>query len=81
MYKLKDLGIASDYLGMEIDQNNGITAITQKRDFQKLSMKFKMQDCKAAPTSMEEGLKLRKAPEGYDCNPGDRHLCQELEGF
>ena len=81
MYKLKDLGIASDYLGMEIDQKNGITAITQKRDFQKLSMKFKMQDCKAAPTSMEEGLKLREAPEGYDCNPGDRHLCQELEGF
>ena len=32
IYKLKDLGLASDYLGIEITQgSNGVTKITQKR--------------------------------------------------
>ena len=82
VYKLKDLGPASNYLGMEIvqDKEKGIIKVTQRRYLQHILEKFKMQDCKPAPTPMEEGLKLMKADKDCVCNAEDRTRYQELEG-
>ena len=80
IYKIKDLGLALNYLGMEIVQSNGTITLTQKRYLQHVLDRFKMKDCKPVKTPMEERVKLYKADKDYQCNAVDRQLYQELEG-
>ena len=56
VYKIKDLGVASNYLGMEIEQTDGMIKVTQKRYIKYMLDKFSMTNCKAAKTPMEERI-------------------------
>ena len=80
VYKIKDLGLVSNYLGMEITQANGTIKVTQRRYLQHVLERFQMKDCKPAKTPMEERIKLYKADKDYECNHADRKLYQKLEG-
>ena len=80
IYKIKDLGLVSNYLGMEITQANGTIKVTQQRYLQRVLERFQMKDCKPAKTPMEEWIKLYKADKDYEYNHADRKLYQELEG-
>ena len=48
VYKIKDLGLVSNYLGMEITQANGTIKVTQRRYLQHVLQRFQMKDCKRA---------------------------------
>jgi hypothetical protein len=60
--KMKDLGIASYCLGLEISQDldAGTVRISQKKYFQGVLERFGMADCKAVSTPFPVGTKLTK---------------------
>ena len=80
IYKTKYLGLASSYLGVKIKQSDHLIKLTQKRYLQYVLERFKMQNCKAVKTPMEDRTKLYKAEQDHQCSPDDRWLYQELEG-
>ena len=80
VYKIKDLGVASNYLGMEIEQTDGMIKVTQKWYIKYMLDKFGMTNCKAAKTPMEERIQLTKAPKDYVADLTDLKLYQQLEG-
>ena len=80
VYKIKDLGLVLNYLGMEITQADSTIKVTQRRYLQHVLERFQMKDCKPAKTPMEERIKLYKADKDYECSHADRKLYQELEG-
>lgn len=57
-FKMKDLGLASNYLGINIkqDYSNGITTINQKKYLQKLLDLYQMSNCKTVSTPMEQNF-------------------------
>lgn len=60
--KMKDLGVASYCLGLEIDQdlNAGTVHISQRKYFQGILERFGMADCRVVSTPFPIGMKLTK---------------------
>ena len=78
-YKLRDLGEVEWYLGMEINRTDGVIILTQTKYINDLLQKHGMQDCSPASTPMMEA-RLKKAPDGYICEPQTLKEYQTLLG-
>ncbi|KAH7351616.1 hypothetical protein KP509_19G006000 [Ceratopteris richardii] len=59
-FKISDLGDLSYFLGMEIAYTQHGVYVTQERYLKNLLIKFKMDDCRVAPTPMEVNHKLSR---------------------
>lgn len=57
-FKMKDLGLASNYLGINIKQDleNYVTVINQKKYLLKLLDVYQMSNCKSVCTPMEQNF-------------------------
>ena len=78
-YKLRDLGEVEWYLGMEINRADGVMILTQTKYINDLLQKHAMQDCSPVSTRMMEA-KLKRAPDGYICEPQTLKDYQTLLG-
>ncbi|KAL0547185.1 hypothetical protein IC582_017113 [Cucumis melo] len=71
MFEMTDLGLMSYFLGIEIKQGQGEVFICQKKYAKEILKKFKMDECKAVSTPMNQKEKLckedgaDKVDEGY----------------
>ncbi|KAA0054704.1 putative mitochondrial protein [Cucumis melo var. makuwa] len=71
MFEMTDLGFMSYFLGIEIKQGQGEVFICQKKYAKEILKKFKMDECKAVSTLMNQKEKLckedgvDKVDEGY----------------
>lgn len=61
MFTLKDLGILSYFLGIEVLHANGEMYLSQKKYIRDLRIKAEMLYCKGIDTPMSTRLKLKKA--------------------
>lgn len=61
MFTLKDLGILSYFLGIEVLYANGEMYLSQKKYIRDLRIKAEMLYCKGIDTPMSTRLKLKKA--------------------
>lgn len=59
-FEMKDLGVAKDYVGIEIEQNEGQIKLKQEKYIKNLLTRFGMVDCKSTNTPIEPYLKLQK---------------------
>ncbi|KAH7284604.1 hypothetical protein KP509_34G062000 [Ceratopteris richardii] len=59
-FKISDLGNLSFFLGMEILYTQHGVYVTQERYLKNLLTKFKMEDCRVAPTPLEVNHKLSR---------------------
>lgn len=57
-FHTKDFGEPKLFLGMELENKNGILKITQKRQINKMLEKFGMKDCKGASTPITKGYQV-----------------------
>lgn len=63
-FSMKDLGPASEFLGMKIEKKPNSLSINQKKFINELLEKFNLIDCNPCATPMEVGLKLPKLENG-----------------
>lgn len=57
-FHMKDLGLAKNYLGITIKQNKGATIISQEKYLLAVLDKFKMTNCKAISTPMDQNFNV-----------------------
>ncbi|KAL1955685.1 hypothetical protein VTO42DRAFT_8230 [Malbranchea cinnamomea] len=60
--QLKDLDLMSQYLGMEVTQNEGSIKLTQRRHIMKLLEEFHMENAHPALTPIDPGLIINDQP-------------------
>lgn len=77
-FEMTDMGRASSFLGMQIEQNveKGTIIVSQSQYLKRVLQKFGMQDCKPKSTPMEKGLHLELG----DSNNCSNHPYRELIG-
>lgn len=77
-FEMMDMGKASSFLGMHIDQNieKGTIVLSQSKYLEKVLERFNMHDCKPKSTPMEKGLHLERGNE----NKCSEHPYRELIG-
>lgn len=83
-FKIKDLGIVKDILGMRIERNGTVGSIklSQKKYIQDVLEKFAMTECNPLNTPLEINLdmtKIRSEAENVKCEPFDKPY-RELTG-
>lgn len=59
-FALKDLGILSYFLGIEVLYNTNCVYLSQRKYVRDLLVKVEMSDCKEIDTRMSTGIKLQK---------------------
>ncbi|KAH9670341.1 putative LRR receptor-like serine/threonine-protein kinase [Citrus sinensis] len=64
-FALKDLGILSYFLGIEVSYADGCMYLSQRKYINDLLSKADMLDCKGCDTPIVTGLKLQKEVKGY----------------
>ena len=83
-FKMKDLGLASNYLGINIkqDHKNSVTVINQKKYLQKLLDSYQMSECKSVSTPIEQNFNFdllkRDKPESVEIEKDCRSLIGSL---
>jgi len=60
VFEMTDLGLMSFFLGMEVKQAEHEVFICQKKYAKEILKKFKLEDCKAVSTPMNQKEKLCK---------------------
>ncbi|KAJ6658042.1 hypothetical protein lerEdw1_001701 [Lerista edwardsae] len=75
-YKIRDLGEAKNYLGIEIDKVDGGFKISQKQKIVNLVKQYKMEQCKGTKTPMI----LRFEKDENESNPCDSEVYRSLIG-
>ena len=64
VFALKDLGILSYFLGIEVSYYNGSTFLSQRKYMRDLLAKVELLNCKGCDTPMTIGTKLQKQIDG-----------------
>ncbi|KAA0041382.1 Retrovirus-related Pol polyprotein from transposon TNT 1-94 [Cucumis melo var. makuwa] len=70
MFEMTDLGLMSYFLGIEIKQGQGEVFICQKKYAKEILKKFKMDECKAVSTPMNQKEKLCKEDDADKVDEG-----------
>lgn len=80
-FSMKDLGIISQYLGINIKQNlkEGFTELNQEKYLQCVLKRFDMQDCNSISTPLENNLDV-KSLTCKDSDPKMQKLCRQIIG-
>lgn len=75
-FEMVDMGQASSFLGMHIDQNieKGTIILSQSKYLEKVLERFNMRDCNPKSTPMEKGLHLERGDENKCSNNPYREL-------
>lgn len=81
-FKMKDLGIANNFLGININQNidNGVVILNQKKYLEKILQKFQMLNCKEISTPIEQNLKFDILNRTHSENEQIENKCRQLIG-
>lgn len=81
-FKMKDMGLASFYLGLNINQdlNNGTTTLDQSQYLKGILQKFNMLNCHDVATPMDQNLDLSKLKRPQSENDELEHRCRQLIG-
>ena len=74
-FKMSDLGMLRQFLGMEITQDYDGIMVTQSKYFSCLLISFNMADCKDAPFPFLSGISLE---EGKSTTPMDSTIYRQL---
>lgn len=77
-FEMVDMGRASSFLGMHIDQNfeKGTIILSQSKYLERVLERFDMKDCRPKTTPMEKGLHIERGDE----NKCSNHPYRELIG-
>ena len=80
LFKLKDLGLIKDYLGINIEYNldKGYMKLYQESYIEKVLARFNMTDCKPKDTPMDSKVKLEPNPN--QANKEEINLFQQIIG-
>ncbi|XP_026410566.1 uncharacterized protein LOC113305779 [Papaver somniferum] len=68
-FEMKDMGLMTYFLGLEVLQSDKGIFVSQKRYAKTLLERFKVSNCKAIRTPVEKRLKLEKGGNGECVNP------------
>lgn len=81
-FQMKDLGLASTYLGININQNlkNCVTTINQKDYILKLLDKYQMSNCKTVETPIEQNFNFEVLKKEKSESPEIEKECRSLVG-
>ena len=77
-FKMNDLGLLRQFLGLGISQDYDGTVVTQSKDIENLLINFNMADCKDAPFPFLLGISLE---EGKSTPPMDSTIYRQLIGI
>ena len=73
-FEMSMIGELSFYLGLQIQQKNTGTFISQEKYLKEMLKKFKMEDCKLVSTPMITGCKLCADDGSADIEIGRAHV-------
>lgn len=79
-FKMKDLGLAKCYLGIDIEQKKGTTVISQKTYLTKVLEQYNMSDCKPVPTPIDQCFKFEILQREKSESPEIEKKCRQLIG-
>lgn len=81
-FQMKDLGLASNYLGISIkqDMNSSITVLNQKAYLEKILSDYQMTDCKSVSTPIEQNYNFNLLARDNSENQEIESKCRMLIG-
>ena len=79
-FKMTSMGLAEDYLGIEISQQPGKITLTQSAFILEILERFGMKDSKPVPTPMESGAQLDLDVAGEPLNNEEKERYQQGVG-
>lgn len=79
-FKMKDLGLATSYLGIDIKQDKCRTIISQKTYLTKVLERFNMSNCKPISTPLDQNYKFDLLKREKSENPIIERKCRQLIG-
>lgn len=82
-FKMKNLGLVTDYLGITIKQNldTGVTELSQRQYLKNVLKRFKMENCKPMSTPIDQNINLKLFQN--NSNTVDKNLeklCRQIIG-
>jgi hypothetical protein len=79
-FKMKDLGLAKSYLGIDIQQSVGKTVISQGKYLSKVLEIYNMSNCKSAPTPIDQNFKFELLQNEKSESSEIEKQCRQLVG-
>lgn len=81
VFKMKDLGFVSEFLGITITQNIeiGVTELSQRKYLESVLKRFRMENCKPMSTPIDKNINL-KIFENHNIDKNIEKLCRQIIG-
>lgn len=81
-FKIKDLGLISDFLGINVKQNlnNGVTELCQKAYLENVLKRFNMYNCKPISTPMDRNFNTKILESECKSDKNTENLCRQIIG-
>lgn len=82
-FKMKDLGLACNYLGIQIEQDicsNNVTKVHQKNYLCKILYNYNMSECRSIDTPIEQNFKFNILKRDESESPEIEKSCRKLIG-
>lgn len=81
-FKMKDLGLISDFLGINVKQNlhDGTTELSQRNYLENVLKKFNMENCKPMLTPMDQNLNTKIFNSDVKCDKNIEGICRQIIG-
>nr|XP_049701711.1 uncharacterized protein LOC110381443 isoform X2 [Helicoverpa armigera] len=81
-FKMKDLGLVSEFLGIHINQNleKGITTLSQRKYLENVLKRFNMEDCKPMLTPLDSNLNTKMFDSNTNCDIDIERVCRQIIG-
>lgn len=81
-FKMKDLGLISDFLGINVEQNleTGITMLSQRNYLENVLKRFNMENCKPMLTPLDINFNTKIFDINTDCDKDIEEICRQIIG-
>lgn len=81
-FKMKDLGLISDFLGINVKQNlqNGTTVLSQRNYLENVIKRFGMDNCKPMMTPMDQNFNSKIFESDVKCDKNIEGICRRIVG-
>lgn len=81
-FKMKDLGLISDFLGINVKQNfeNGITVLSQRNYLENVLKRFNMENCKPMLTPLDINFNTKIFDVNIECDKDIEGICRQIIG-
>lgn len=80
-FKMKDLGLVSDFLGINVKQNleTHVTVLCQRNYLENVLKRFNMYECKQISTPMDQNFNVKEL-ENNKCTTEAENVCRQIIG-